>query len=805
MWPLVVDTVFTASENRTAAPVMSSGNPGEVSLMPVDWNVTWTIKRGTSGESNGLKDLLRARRDTDSSDEPLGVPTIKVRVPGTADPKSDSGIPTLSLNGNVVGGSIGTYTNGFAKIGTTGAVNFEMKYVPFNLTAKGPWNNVELGSAFTEGDMPVWIIRNGVNDLAQDERTDFSDDWNGTANGNGAVRFSIAPKTSTGDDKLVVKDGKFLGPSDPTKPNKPDITFTTDGYDDEEEAEVYYAVVLKAGGEEDQQTPGYSDYIPLNPPVRPGEDHKKQISLDPTQVGKDCDIYVIIYKDGEVSEPEIINTEEGGVVTEPIWGEEPYMRFYVASPASNGNDNNPGTRGKPLATVGEALNRLATAYAPDTASWQGKGTDDVHPGAIIILDTVNVAQMITIDNKFDAYPPIVLCDDPETPGGTLKATTTIEDTKSLLRLDNGARVTLTGNLILKGLKRLPRDTPATKIRGVLVTGSTFTMNGGTISGYHITGYGGGVYVDSGTFTMYGGTISENYSTDGGGGIYVDGGSTFIMNNGTISENFDSALHFGKGGGGVYVDNGSTFTMENGEISKNSSMNNGGGVYVDGGSTFTMNNGTISENSSDDAGGFGGGVYVTTNGTLFTMNGGTISDCHSGCGGGVAVTTNGMFTMNGGTIFDCYSDFGTGGGVAVGINGTFTMNGGEISKNKSYGGGGGGVAVSSSTFTMKNGEIWGNTIAGVVAGGGGGVYLVYARFSKTGGIIYGFDEDDPNNRKNNKIIDSHSGTDIILSELGAVGGHAVYLDAYRQQHYKENTVGKDDILYWDYPGEPDFGW
>ncbi|MDR0386626.1 MAG: hypothetical protein LBH57_01185, partial [Treponema sp.] len=87
----------------------------------------------------------------------------------------------------VVGGSIGTYTNGFAKIGTTGAVNFEMKYVPFNLTAKGPWETVELRSAFTEGDMPVWIIRNGVNDLAQDEYTDFSGAWNGTANGNGAV------------------------------------------------------------------------------------------------------------------------------------------------------------------------------------------------------------------------------------------------------------------------------------------------------------------------------------------------------------------------------------------------------------------------------------------------------------------------------------------------------------------------------------------------------------------------------------------------------------------------------------------
>jgi hypothetical protein len=149
-----------------------------------------------------------------------------------------------------------------------------------------------LGSAFTEGEVPVWIIRNGVNDLAQDEHTDFSGAWNGTANGNGVVRFSIAAKTPDDGGTLVVKDGKFLGPSGS---NNPDITFTTDGYEDDEKADVYYAVVAQG------ETPNYSDYIPLNPPVGPGKDHKKQISLDPTHVGKDCDIYVILYKDGEVS------------------------------------------------------------------------------------------------------------------------------------------------------------------------------------------------------------------------------------------------------------------------------------------------------------------------------------------------------------------------------------------------------------------------------------------------------------------------------------------------------------------------
>jgi hypothetical protein len=94
--------------------------------------------------------------------------------------------------------------------------------------------------------------------------------------------------------------------------------------------------------------------------------------------------------------------------------------------------------------------------------------------------------------------------------------------------------------------------------GVYVSGGTFTMSGGTISG-NSANYGGGVYADGGTFTMSGGTINGNTATNYGGGVYMDGG-TFTMSGGTISGN--TATNYG---GGVYVGSGGTFTKQSGGV------------------------------------------------------------------------------------------------------------------------------------------------------------------------------------------------------------------------------------------------
>jgi hypothetical protein len=164
----------------------------------------------------------------------------------------------------------------------------------------------------------VWIIRNGVNDLAQDGNTDFNSFHNITgkagtiatpnANGNGAVRYKVTAKTPAEGSTLVVKDGTFIGPSTSTTP---EISFTTDGYKDK--AEVYYAVIPKGG-----KAPESSAYKLLDTVAK----GKQRERVEVPKANGDYDIYVILHKDGDVSAPHIINTAKGGGSIDWIWGDE---------------------------------------------------------------------------------------------------------------------------------------------------------------------------------------------------------------------------------------------------------------------------------------------------------------------------------------------------------------------------------------------------------------------------------------------------------------------------------------------------
>jgi hypothetical protein len=559
MWPVVIDTEFSSgTQSQPISPVVTMGRPEEVKLLPVDWDVTWTIKRGLS--DNGLIDLVRAQKVLNSGmgDALLLKSTPQTMVRDGVGPGDwDNG----TLTGNTVTRSIGAYTSGFQRIGKEGSVNFKLEYVPFHLTGgeTNPWADYDGKSVFdlSGGKEPVWIIRNGITDEAQDENTDFTAFHNignpgmKTANGNGAVRYKITAKTPAEGSKLEVNDGVFLGPSGSTAP---EITFTTGGYTGD--AEVYYAVKPQGAN-----LPDYSEYRPLD--KIPAGDHRETIEIP--AAGGDYDVYVIVYKDAEVSDPEIINTKKGSEGIdwiwgddlysdiEWIWGEDPYKGFYVAS---YGDDGAAGTKEAPLKTVEKALANLASAYAADT-SWPQKGTGIESAGAIIILDTVNAAQQITIDNTGSIYPPVILCGDPEILGEKkLQARTSITGVnKSLLQLQNNAKVILYGGLILAGTGNVSDN-----IRGVYVSGSVFIISDGKISrnsSSSTSNGGGGVYVDNSTFIMSGGEISENTSSCWGGGVFLESG-TFIMSGGKISGNTAA-----NGGGGVYFSSSSNIIKKTG--------------------------------------------------------------------------------------------------------------------------------------------------------------------------------------------------------------------------------------------------
>ena len=228
--------------------------------------------------------------------------------------------------------------------------------------------------------------------------------------------------------------------------------------------------------------------------------------------------------------------------------------------------------------------------------------------------------------------------------------------------------------------------------GILIgNGSTFTMNGGEISGNTANG-GGGVAIIGSTMVMNDGVISNNstYRTSGqgsyGAGVYVadyanaSGGDTlftatpasFEMNGGTITGN--TALDYG---GGVLTfpqrSQKITININNGEISGNKVTEGSGGAVAAffGETELNINGGTLTKNSALNN---GGGVFLWQ-ATNVTISGGTISENKASAGGGVCLYTDSAVTQTGGSIENNVANVG--GGVC---GGTYTMTGGVIKDN-----------------------------------------------------------------------------------------------------------------------------
>jgi hypothetical protein len=526
MWPLVVDTELT-TENRIAELKVNDGKPETVSLLPIDWGVNWTVNKGLP-ETNGFEDLIKAQKVINAAaaedTTTLQVKDSKAIVTVAGQPSDAPPLSVTVMENVITLGSMGSYTAGITKIGTGGSVQFNLEYVPFNLNVTTKWSSYigESKFAVNEEKIPVWIIRNGINDYAQNPTTDFTQFGNdsGLSNGNGGVSFVVTANPEHED--LVIKDGDFEGYLlDPNNPSIdfPSIRFTTAGYGDGETAEVYYAVVKVPSDGGPTAAPPYTAYT--NPPLgslEKGDHTGKQITL-PDKSGN-YDVYVILFQDGKVSLPTKINTKEGWA---SIGSVDPIFKLYVKSDGANTNIGE--DKDKPLSTVKEALDRINSNYEKITAAG-GDWPNNISV-SIVILETVTVDKIsIGDDNK--KYPPIVLSGGDD---GILRAKTPIS-ISSLLSLSNSVRVTLEKGLRLDGM-------------GVAVnSGSLFTMNGGEISGN--SAVVSGVAVNSGSlFTMNGGEISSF----GNSGVSVHSEGTFNMNGGEISGN--SAQY----GGGVYVKGG----------------------------------------------------------------------------------------------------------------------------------------------------------------------------------------------------------------------------------------------------------
>ncbi len=228
-------------------------------------------------------------------------------------------------------------------------------------------------------------------------------------------------------------------------------------------------------------------------------------------------------------------------------------------------------------------------------------------------------------------------------GHSITKTEETEWSAGIITVDDGAQFTLCD---CKGGGKITH-TQGTPGRGVKVGAGTsfrngkavFAMYGGTISGNRVQSFNGaGVIAHDGTFIMYDGSISENScegKTDyGGGGVCAQTGSTFIMYGGTISNNSSSI-----DGGGVFSWGGGSLEIHGGTISDNRSSGDGGGICTNCILTISGSSKIINNTATD---GSGGGVYFA--GSAFNISGS--ADISGNKKGG---ENNNIYLRNGKTI------------------------------------------------------------------------------------------------------------------------------------------------------------
>ena len=385
---------------------------------------------------------------------------------------------------------------------------------------------------------------------------------------------------------------------------------------------------------------------------------------------------------------------------------------------THGNDANDGLTKDTAVRTLEKANELANANGTRdiflASVYQVTGTENWDLGGKTIHRYKLGGYMIELK---DASASLTLKDVVIDGAEYSVAAENAAETDSIIKAASGGTIELKSGAILENNKAAQFGSGILAINGVEITmedgavirnntnrnyelgggillgnGSTFTMNGGEISGNTANG-GGGVAIIGSTMVMNGGKISNNstYKTTGqgsyGAGVYVadyanaSGGdilfkpkpASFEMNGGKITGN--KALDYG-GGVLTFPQQGEKITIninKNGEISENQVTKGSGGAIAAffGVTELNINGGTLTKNSAKN---YGGGVFLY-DATNVTISGGTISENKASQGGGVYLWPTSAANQTGGSIENNVAN--AGGGV---YGGTYTMTGGVIKDN-----------------------------------------------------------------------------------------------------------------------------
>ncbi len=135
---------------------------------------------------------------------------------------------------------------------------------------------------------------------------------------------------------------------------------------------------------------------------------------------------------------------------------------------------------------------------------------------------------------------------------------------------------------------------------------------GSFTQYWLYSYGGGVCLRDSNADIYAAMIEGNYA-DQGGGVFAEDGSSFSVDQSTVSEN--SAAD----GGGFNL-SGASASITNVAVGCNAASTDGGGLYTESSGTATFTNTSFYRNTSSTSGtARGAAAYVGSSTTFNLLN------------------------------------------------------------------------------------------------------------------------------------------------------------------------------------------
>jgi hypothetical protein len=609
MQPLAVDTVFAYGGGTVDAALPTQAAPGGTALpagtAPAGTavSIVWTM-------TGGIETLLDAQAGLTVGGIGLkwGNPfKLYDAVCSLSGPK-----PSIALADNRI-----TLDLGAREAGGPHSANFKLEYLPFGA------GDMTVFTALDQ-DAASWIIRNGVNDHAQNGKTVFPNTaskvspWNDkdvgesdAANGNGAVAFTFANQTMITNIEL-----KDLLP-----------------------APVMGALQVKSFGGSTTGTVVWTGNGAAKSPTRfEGETiYTARVTLEPGPgfyFPTAAEGGVTVAHGSSSSISYLSKTDTQAVVDISFQETDPYPApgAYLAhlgyfSGQTVYNQDSAIDIMKRAADFGS----LSLKLVPEREEAVDFGANYTDIGTGLILTHTgdaggNSPAAVTLDGGGKEIPltgstggSVITVGNGVTL--TLRNITfvgltdkqngaTTDNDVALIKVETGGTLVLEDGAVITGNTNTNTNKTTNNGGGVGVMskGTLVLENGAEIMGNTSNLYGGGVLISlDSTFTMRGGTISGNNATNNGGGVILSGdNSNFTMSGGTISGNETtkptSEILY-NGGGGVYVGDPTiqnpnfynkkcTFTMSGGTISGNSTGKNGGGVHIFH-STFIMSCGTIS--------------------------------------------------------------------------------------------------------------------------------------------------------------------------------------------------------------------